>query len=162
MWIIMKRKYRTHFLTIELIISFILIGLVALVVYCTIGVDVFNSSLNEIRDVMYGTLAALSGAMLGFVITGLSVLLTTNSTKQIDKLKRSKHYKTIFLIFFSTSKYLGFLLLFSLISLVLDKDSNPLIIMPLITLWAMIIVTFRVLRCLWVLEKIIHLQIVKQ
>lgn len=144
----MKRIYRIYFLGIELILSFIAIATILIFINHFFSFEDFQGSLNTIRSGLYGTLAAISGAMLGFVITGLSILLTTNSTVQMEKLKKSKHYITVFKIFFSTSKYLGILLILSLISLVFDKDNSPIIILSFLTLWAVIIVTFRLLRCI--------------
>lgn len=161
MCLYMRRFYRANFLGIELFGSLVLISLSVLLINHFIGIGVFLSNFNGVRSMLYGTLAALSGAMLGFVITGLSVLLTTNTTEQIEKLKKSKHYKTIFVIFFSTSKFLGLLLITSLVSLVIDKDTDPVYVIPFITLWLIIIVGIRLLRCIWVLEKMVHLQILK-
>lgn len=157
--LLMKRFYRAHFLGVELFISIILVTILTFITYKFIGFDDFQSTLNDVRDMLYGTLATLSGALLGFVITGLSVLLTTSTNKQIETLKRSKHYKTIFKIFFSTSKYLGVLLIFSLMGIVFDKDASPIIFITITTLWALIIVAFRLLRCVWVLERIVKLHI---
>src|SRR5699024_1148541 len=111
----MRRFYRTHFLGCELLISILLITALTCITYKYFSFNIIITSLHEVRDMLYGTLATLSGALLGFVITGLSVLLTTNTNKQIETLRKSKHYKTIFTIFFSTSKYLGILLIISLI-----------------------------------------------
>lgn len=156
----MKKSYRSHFLGWELVFSLLLTVVIIFLVHKYLGVNVLQNKLTEVRDELYGTLAALSGALLGFVITGLSVLLTTGTNKQMNTLKKSKHYKTVFEIFFSTSKYLGLLLVFSLISLIFDKDSAPVIELTVITLWALIIVSFRILRCLWVLKKIVHLHVI--
>lgn len=158
----MKKLYRARFLGCELLFSVIIIFLLTFIVLKYCGLEFVQNSLDNVRGVLYGTLATLSGALLGFVITGLSVLLTTSSNTQIEKLKKSKHYKTIFLIFFSTSKYLGILLIISLLGLVLDKDNQPIIYITILTLWALIIVTFRLIRCIWVLEKIVKLHILSK
>lgn len=155
----MKKFYRKHFLGCELILSMILIFVSVYFIYNTVGISSLQDSLKGIRNPLYGTMASLAGAFLGFVITGLSVLLMANSTENIEKLKRSKHYKTIFNIFFSTSKYLGILLVVSLVSLVFDKDCDPFIYLFFATLWAFVIVALRILRCLWVLKKIVGLHI---
>ncbi len=158
----MKKFYRSHFLGLEFCFSLILIILVVFVSFRYVGIENLQTNLNGTRGTLYGTLAALAGAMLGFVITGLSVLLTTNSTEQIGMLKKSKHYKTIFKIFFSTSKYLGLLLIISLISLVFDKDDKPIMVLTTVTVWLSILVGLRLLRCIWVLEKIVSLHILNK
>ncbi|GEM02199.1 hypothetical protein SAMN05421839_10572 [Halolactibacillus halophilus] len=157
----MKRIYRSHFLGIELIISLLVIAVMVGIFYKYVGIEVLSDKLDGIREMLYGTLATLSGALIGFVITGLSVLLTTSSNERMEQLKRSKHYKTIFTIFFSTSKYLGVMFLISLISLIFDKDSNPVYCLTVLSIWSLIIVAFRIIRCIWVLEKIVGLHIFK-
>ncbi|WP_203289126.1 hypothetical protein ACK1LH_19685 [Metabacillus indicus] len=147
---------------IELSLSIILILITILIVGKSIGFDHFTEMLVSIRATLYGTIAAVAGALLGFVITGLSVLLTANSTPQLDMLRKSKHYKTIFKVFFSTSRFLGLLLLFALVGLIFDKDTHPILVLTYLTCWGVIIVTFRILRCLWVLEKIVDLYIHKE
>lgn len=158
----MRKLYRRHFLGCELIFSVILMALLTFFTQHYFSFDIIKENLNNIRDMFYGTLATLSGALLGFVITGLSVLLTTSTNKQMVTLRKSKHYKTIFTIFFSTSKYLGILLMFSLVGLVFDKDASPIFILTLITLWSLLIVTFRLLRCIWVLERIVRLHVYQE
>ncbi|WP_157800951.1 hypothetical protein [Bacillus solitudinis] len=158
----MRNLYRAHFLGIELCVSFVIIGLTIFSLDKWGSYSLIQTNLNEIRDVFYGTLAALSGALLGFVITGLSVLLTSSSNEQIERLRKSKQYKVVFKVFFSTSKYLGILLLTSLICLVFDKDSNPMIWLTFACLWSLMIVTFRLLRCIWVLERIVQLHIIRK
>lgn len=156
--VVMKKFYRKHFLGCELVLSIVLVLAGMYVIFNFIGISFIENGLDGIRTNLYGTLASIAGAFLGFVITGLSVLLMSNSTKNIEKLKRSRHYKTIFYIFFSASKYLGVLLLVSLISLIFDKDSNPSILLFFISVWALLIVAIRILRCIWVLEKMVELQ----
>lgn len=162
LWYLLKKYYKLHFLGIELVLTLIFLTIVVILTNKYIGFNVIELSLNGTRTTLYGTLAAVAGAMLGFVITGLSVLLTTNNDKQMEQLRKSKHYKTIFIIFFSTSKYLGLLLITSLISLVLDKDNSPIIALTIIALSLTIIVGIRLLRCIWVLEKIVEIQILKR
>lgn len=155
--VMMKKLYRKYFLGFELILSIVLTLITICVIRHYYSIPLLVESLDGIRNSLYGALASLAGALLGFVITGLSVLLMSNSAEGIEKLKRSKHYSTIFYIFFSTSKYLSILLLVSLISLVLDKDSSPVVTLFFLTFWAFLIVVFRLLRCLWVLEKMVDL-----
>lgn len=162
LWCLMKKFYRVHFLGVELLLTLILLSVFIYLTANHIGFDVVQNSLKGTRTTLYGTLAAVAGAMLGFVITGLSVLLTTNNNEQMERLRKSKHYKTIFVIFFSTSKYLGLLLITSLISLVMDKDDSPFIVLTLISISLSVIVGVRLLRCIWVLEKIVHIQILKK
>jgi hypothetical protein len=154
----MKGYYRKHFLGCELFISFVFLGIVMFISYFWLDNNYIVNNLNGIRDTFYGATASITGALLGFVITGLSVLLTMNTNNAIEHLKKSRHFPLIFKIFLSTSKYLALSLFVSLLSLLFDKDTSPVPLMTFITLWSIIIVVFRLTRCFWVLEKIINLQ----
>ncbi|MBX0319738.1 hypothetical protein [Shouchella clausii] len=153
----LKKIYRRHFLGFELLLSIIITFSFFLIVKHTVSFNLLFENLIGIRDVLYGTLAALSGALLGFVITGLSVLLISSDNEQMKRFKKSKHSKTIFKVFFSTSKYLGILLLISLVSLIFDRDNNESIFLMIGSFWGIVIVTLRILRCIWVLERIVSL-----
>lgn len=155
----MIKFYRSHFLGVEFFLSLLIMAIIIFYFHCFSKNNPLITELKDIRGIFYGTIITISGALLGFVITSLSVLLTTGPSAQMERLKSSKHYKTIFTIFLSTSKFLGVSLLFSLISLVFDKEENPVLFLTYLTIWSMMIVTFRILRCFWVLEKIIYLQI---
>lgn len=159
---VMRNFYRAHFLGVEFCFSIAIILIFFGFLHHYNAIELLSKLLYGVRTSLYGTIAAVAGALLGFVITGLSVLMTANSTEPLERLQRSRHYITIFKIFFSTSKFLGVLLLVSLIGLVFDKDVNPILSLTIVTLWAIIIVIFRILRCLWVLEKIVELYIIKR
>lgn len=161
LWLLLRKFYRTHFLGVELFITLSLIIIGVILTSKSIGFEVVENSLHGSRSTLYGSLASIAGAMLGFVITGLSILLTTNTNARMERLKKSKHYKTVFIIFFSTSKYLGLLLIASLISLIFDKDSKPMIPLTIISFSLSLIVGVRLLRCIWVLEKIVKIHILK-
>lgn len=153
--------YKRHFLGWELIISLILTGVFFVVVKYSVGICDLELYLSGIRGSLYGTLTALGGALLGFVITGLSVLLITGDNERMKALRTSDYYSQIFDIFFSTSKYLGVLVLVSLAGLILDRGANPIFFMNVLVVWSVLIVIFRIIRCIWVLEKIVQLHILK-
>lgn len=150
-------KYDKHFLAVELLISVVITLVVYFIIYFLNIEGKIMTTLNGSRAALYGTIAAVCGSLLGFVITGLSVLMVTGNSEGMKALKSSKHYKEIFRVFFSTSKYLGLLVVISLITLIIDRDSSPFFSLNILVLWGVIIATFRILRCLWVLERIIEI-----
>mgnify|MGYP000973331578 CR=1 FL=1 len=152
---VIAEKYEKRFLFMELLLSILLsLGLLWLIMKYHLQDDVMNV-LKGSRSALYGAIAGVAGSLLGFVITGLSVLMVTGNSEGMKALKSSKHYEQIFRVFFSTSKYLGLLVVFSLVSLIVDRDAAPIFELNVVVLWGVIIVTFRILRCLWVLENII-------
>ncbi|MCP1309255.1 hypothetical protein [Paenibacillus tyrfis] len=147
--------YDKYFLFMELLLSIVVSVIILWVInkYSLQG-EVMNV-LKGSRSALYGAIAGVAGSLLGFVITGLSILLVTGNSSGMNALRSSKYYQQIFKVFLNTSKYLGLLVVLSLVSLIIDRDTAPLFELNMIVLWGVIIVTFRILRCLWVLENII-------
>lgn len=52
---------------------------------------------------MYGTLASIFGALLGFVITAISIVFGFSSMAQVDVVRGSRHYQTLWRIFLQTT-----------------------------------------------------------
>lgn len=150
------KMWKKHFLFFELIISFVLIGI--LIWFCDAKIDFI---LNTIRLQLYGTISGISGALLGFVIAGLSVLLAINDNEQIKILKASPYFKLIYGIFLSTSKYLAFTTIMPLLGMIIDTDTHPQKWVTYVIVWSLIISFLRLARCFWVLEKMIELKLRK-
>lgn len=149
--------YDKRFLLVEFVLSIVLtVAFLWLINKYDLQDDVMNI-LNGSRSSLYGAIAGVAGSLLGFVITGLSILLVTGNSEGMRALRASMHYHQIFKVFLNTSKYLGLLVVLSLISLIIDRDNSPVLQMNLVVLWGVVIVTFRILRCLWVLENIIRI-----
>jgi len=149
--------YEKYFLFMEFLFS-IFLTLITLWLLDRYNMqDEVMNILKGSRSALYGAIAGVSGSLLGFVITGLSILLVTGNNAGMNALRSSKFYYQIFKVFLNTSKYLGLLVVLSLVSLIIDRDTAPLFEVNMLVLWGVIIVTFRILRCLWVLENIIKI-----
>ncbi|AWP26362.1 hypothetical protein [Paenibacillus sp. Cedars] len=147
--------YDKYFLFMEFVFSIVLTFLILWVINIYSLQDEVMNVLKGSRSALYGAIAGVAGSLLGFVITGLSILLVTGNSEGMNALRSSKYYYQIFKVFLNTSKYLGLLVVLSLVSLIIDRDAAPLFEVNMVVLWGVIIVTFRILRCLWVLENII-------
>lgn len=115
------------------------------------------SMVSDIRQQLYGTIASVSGSLLGFVITGMSILLTMGETESIKRLKMSKHYPQIFKVYLSSGKFLALSTVLSIMALIVDTNGAPKLWCLTIVGWAVLISVFRLLRCIWVLENMIGL-----
>lgn len=147
--------YDKYFLFMEFLLSIVLSLVILWVINKYSLQDEVMNVLKGSRSALYGAIAGVAGSLLGFVITGLSILLVTGNSESMNALRSSKYYNQIFKVFLNTSKYLGLLVVLSLVSLIIDRDTAPLFELNMVVMWGVIIVTFRVLRCLWVLENII-------
>src|SRR5947209_6697978 len=101
----LRRTYDRHFLLAELIISALIAGSVA-----TAAVSGRFSLLPYIhgnRVAIYTTTTATLGTLLGFVITGVSVILALAESEKLKLLKRTSHYRTLFDVYISTARLLA-------------------------------------------------------
>jgi len=149
------KAYKRHFLLAELIISIIFtIGIMVLVHFLW-SHELLKSWIITNRNTIYPLIATIGGTLLGFVITGVSIILAFSESEKLRLLKRSKQYKTIFTIYFSTIKYLAITTIIAIIGLVVNDDFSVVIFYLL--LWSVTISALRIWRCLWVLQSIVEI-----
>ena len=149
------KTYKRHFLLAELIISIIFtIGIMVLVHFLW-SHELLKSWIITNRNTIYPLIATIGGTLLGFVITGVSIILAFSESEKLRLLKRSKQYKTIFTIYFSTIKYLAITTIIAIIGLVVNDDFSVVIFYLL--LWSVTISALRIWRCLWVLQSIVEI-----
>jgi hypothetical protein len=147
--------YRAHFLALELLVSLIAGGIVDYGVSIRPAAD-RDKWLDENATGMYQVLAAIGGTLLGFVLTGVSILLAFPETPRIELLKESPHYREIYTIYFSSIRYLALLTVVSVIGLAANRSPWREFTLYVVV-WATIIVSLRLWRCAWVLEALVAL-----
>lgn len=141
------RIYSRHFLLAELVLSILLaFGAARLHVL---------KYLPGNTDTIYVALSASFGALLGFAITGVSVMLAVSDSERLALLRTSPHYPLVFRIFTSAARYLGVGFLTAFLGLVLDRQTALGQAVAYLTLFSVIISVFRVYRCVWVLDSVI-------
>lgn len=144
-----------HFLPLEMILA----GVVALILgvwseYFNGGIFVDNIFSGS-REVLYGTLAALFGSLLGFAITAVSIILGYAANEKLEIVRNSKHYYTLWDTFNSTIRILALSTVLALVGLVIDKDTDPINLVLYINTFIVLLSFFRVARCVWILENVI-------
>jgi len=107
------------------------------------------------RAVLYGTLTALFGSLLGFAITAVSIFLGYVANEKLEIVRKSTHYHVLWDTFNSAIKVLAMATVFALIGLVLDKDTRPINIILYFNLFLTFLSFFRIARCIWILEYIV-------
>lgn len=107
---------------------------------------------------VYGALASIYGALLGFVITAAAIVISSLGSPYLAVVRRSQHFHKLWTIFFSTSKFLGIATLFSLACMIdsLRESIGALSIFISFGLCAGSIL--RIGSCLWILESVVELQ----
>lgn len=149
-----KEKYQKNFLMYEFAISVIIsLIVIAIITKCWSESEIHNwIKLN--KSGLYSLLASISGTLLGFIITGISVILAFSESQKLRRLKESTQYKTIFVVYFSTIRYLAFTTIVAILGFVTNNRSVDICLLYLL-IWLLIISSLRIWRCLWILEKIV-------
>lgn len=144
----MLKFYKNNFLLFELISSIVLI--IGVFIIFENEKVVFLQHLNALFPLM----ASIGSTILGFVITGLSIMTAFLETDPLKELKKTKHYKTIFDIYFSSITHFSILTVISIVGMIF-----PCRIIFYLIIWSTLISTLRLWRCVWILKqfiKIIH------
>lgn len=153
----LPKWWRAHFLWTE----FALAGVLgcAFVIWCMYygGADTVQRLLSGNRAAIYGALASVFGSLLGFTITAVSVVIGFSSHDRMAIIRQSRHYPTIWRVFFAAIRALGMATLLALAALVLDRDSQPRYIVLYVMVFAVVLAILRLARCAWVLENVIEL-----
>lgn len=147
--------YGRHFLWYELGVSIIGIAITYLVVGRVVSQNSLHEFLGSSRQILYSSIAVIAGALLGFVIAGVTVLLVLPENRLLNAIKKTTAYSQVHAIFFSTLKMLAITTVVSLAALFVDTMEHPHVIMFYVVLWGLVISTLRIGRCVWVLENLI-------
>ncbi len=140
--------YKRHFLGVELMIS-LLFGLVFL--YFCMTTQVLTDMITKSRNDLFPLLAGAAAGFLGFLITGVSILMFFLNEKKLEELKDSPHVKTIFQIYFSAIKALSILVLIAFIGIF----STPVDWLIYGTCGTFLLVSIaRIIRCVWIVEEL--------
>lgn len=111
--------------------------------------------LKDNRSSVYSALASVFGALLGFVLTAVSVVFGFSSMPRFKLLRESPHYRTLYNVYLNTTWILALATVMSLVALVIDRDVRPhLVIMYAVFLLGSV-ATVRIARCVWALERMI-------
>jgi hypothetical protein len=148
-----RKQYNKNFLQMELILSILFAICVIYILNYLKSPDIIAYWLSQNKNNIYSLFASINGTMLGFVFTGMSIILVFTESEKLRRLKRSKHYKTIFIIYFSTIKYLGLATAVPILGIIFNNEYNMYLFYLII--WSIIISVLRIWRCMWVLESLI-------
>lgn len=150
--------WRTHFLHVEFVLAIVcVLTFISWAQLCGGGI-IIEETLKGNRGAVYGALASIFGSLLGFSITAVSIVLGFSTTERLAVVRESKHYPTLWKVFTATIRTLGFATVVALLGLILDRDSSPMKSVLYLTVFSTMLATFRLGRCVWVLENVITLE----
>ena len=110
---------------------------------------------------IYGALASVCGSLLGFNLAATSIVLATvySNSPGLSIVRKSKQYRTIWKVFFATTKALATATVLALAGLVVDRTGALSIPLLWSTVFAFLLSCLRVFRAGWVLKNIIDLTV---
>lgn len=153
----LKNYWDVHFLRLELLLS-IAIGIgFGIWVLMFSGEQRVDTILSGNRSAVYGTLAAIFGALLGFVITTLSIIIGYLPNERFDFLRKSPHFPTLGKVLISTVKVLSVATIVMVVGLIFDRDSSPQHLILCFSVFIILLALLRLGSCIWVLENVIKL-----
>src|SRR2546429_7634824 len=97
-----------RFLAAELVAALVLTLLLA--IWCSLfgGARQVDELIHGARIGLYGTLGAIFGSLLGFVIATLTILLGFSESPRLKVLRSSPHYPVLWRTLLSATKWLAF------------------------------------------------------
>lgn len=152
---VLPRWWRRNFLEVELVVA-VLVGVASVMWgYFFGGNHLICEVLGEGRGDIYGALASIFGSLFGFAITAASIVLGFSGSERLAVLRESPYYDDLWDTFLSTIKWLGLATAVALVALVLDRSEMPRFFLVHAALFATVIVTLRLARSVWILERVI-------
>lgn len=154
---LLPQWWKIYFLKVELGIALLFTAVFIIWAQCFGGQVVIERILKENRSDIYGALAAVFGSLLGFIITAVSIILGYTTNDRLTIVRESKHYALLWEVFTAAIRILSVATIAALVGLVVDRDSSPVYIVLYINVFTTTLSSFRLARCVWVLENIIKL-----
>lgn len=152
-----RNWWSKHFLAVEFGLGLLLSAAFAVWVLWAGGDQVLNTELDTRRGTIYGALASIFGALLGFAITAQSILLALSDNERLEVVRESPHYETLWRVFTEAVRWLGIATFAAVVALIADRDAAPKIAALLFVATASVIASIRLVRLIWALENVVGL-----
>jgi hypothetical protein len=156
----MKRLLRwwsVHFLLAEFVVALMVALAFGVWSASPSGARAVAETLAGNRGAVYGALTSLFGALLGFTIAAMAIVLGYASDNRLRLVRESRHYPTLWRVFIAATRALALATSTALLGLVLDRDRAPRPLILDLVVGATTLAVLRLARCLWVFERIIGL-----
>lgn len=115
----------------------------------------FKEALNEeTRSALYGSLAGTSGALLGFVLAALAILVALPSTERLQALQDHPEWKRVPSSYFRASRALLAVLVLATVGIALDSAQEPKTVYGALTVIAVSLALVRVAAAVVALDQI--------
>jgi len=148
-----------HYLFAELVAAVLATVGVAVWAQGFHGTATVDTLLAGTRAALYGVLATVWGALLGFIIATVTIVLGFLQTPRFKLVRESEHYGDLWKTFHSAIRVLAFATAAAIAALIADKDTpgNPNRIAFYICMFASLLAALRLARCIWILQRVVTL-----
>ena len=121
------------------------------------GADTVTTLLKMNEGAVYGALATIWGALLGFAITSTSIILSYGESPRMSRVTQHPSYAQLGGVLRAVNPLLALATIGALAALLLDKDSSP---SPLSRDFVVVTTLFAMAalgRTIWILDNIIRI-----
>jgi hypothetical protein len=149
--------WEANFLFYELILSILLTFI--FIIWCQYfsGLIIIDKILLNNRNTIYGSLSAIFGSLLGFIITTISIIIGYTKDERLKTVVESAHYKDLWNVYKSSIRFLAFATISALFGLIFDRDTSQIYFSVYLNFFMILIIIFRLGRSIWALENIISI-----
>lgn len=147
---------KQHFLLFDLLKSILLIIAIIFIANNYLLENEIRNFLLDSRQALYSVTATIAGAILGFVITGVAIIIGLGDEKSLSKLKRSKYHIQIYEAYFKAIIYLAITTFLGITGIIIHKESINLWLFYA-NLWGILISVISVSRCIYFLKMIVKI-----
>jgi hypothetical protein len=152
-----RRWWEREFLRRERTTAVVLATAFAFWLYVDDGGAATDRLLSGERTALYGALAAILGALLGFIITAFSIIIGFSQDGRFDVVFKSKHAPDLWAIFTSAIRAHAVATIAALVALVSDTETHhrhwPIVVLT----GALALALLRLARVVWVIERMVAL-----
>lgn len=149
-----KTIYWNNLKLFNLIIAIVFVFAIHQILKSSLSPIELNKLIVTIINSVYPIIATISGTLLGFIITSVSIIVTFTESEKIKLLKETGYYDKLFKIYFDTIKSLAITTLISIIGIVSNSEN---IIWIYIIMASVVFSGLLMWASIWALEMIIRI-----
>jgi hypothetical protein len=149
----------SHLTVTQIILAVALTAVVALTLGAGESDSRLGSLLGDDRATLYGTVAAVAGSLLGFVLAAATIILTVAGSARLKRVSESNRYGDLWSVFLAATKGLGLVTVAALAALLFDRKDSPQPALTYGLFLLSLIASFQIATCIWILEKVTNLMV---
>lgn len=151
-----SNSYFSHFLTYEWIIPFfILVILFESLNSCYKPFETFLQSSLTFNKTLYPIIAQISGTLLGFVITAVSIIISLLDKPIFKEFRTKRPASYLYKVYFSSIIWLGINTVMSVVSIFISGYYGQFLFF--IVVYGSTVASLRIYRTIWILSNIVEI-----